>query len=84
MVPGVNPVIALVKLPEPVPSEVLSSAVVGSLLLLQQTPRVVTEDPPSFVIFPPLVTVVAVIADKSVVVKMGAKAKVVNVVVWLL
>ena len=51
----------LENLPGPVPSVVLLAAVVGSLLVLQQTPRAVTAEPPSEVIFPPVAAVVAVI-----------------------
>ena len=58
----------LMKLPVPVPSEVLLSAMVGFWLVLQQTPRAVTAAPPSLVILPPLVTVVSVTADIAVVV----------------
>jgi hypothetical protein len=51
----------LEKLPGPVPSVVLSAAVVGLLVTLQQTPRAVTSEPPSEVTFPPVAAVVAVI-----------------------
>ncbi|CAN2048051.1 hypothetical protein GMMP1_550001 [Candidatus Magnetomoraceae bacterium gMMP-1] len=37
----------------PVESEVQVSAVVGLIEVLQQTPRVVTEAPPSAITFPP-------------------------------
>ena len=48
----------LVKEPVPVPSEVfVVSAIVGSALVLQQTPFAVIDAPPSEVIFPPLVGV---------------------------
>ena len=57
----VSPVIALVNVPVPVPSIVLLSAVVGLAVVLQQTPRAVTEAPPSAPTVPPLVAVVAVI-----------------------
>jgi hypothetical protein len=43
----------LVKLPVPVPSEVLVPAVVGVVEVLQQTPRAVIAAPPSLVMFPP-------------------------------
>ena len=58
----------LEKLPGPVPSVVLLAAVVGPVLMLQQTPRAVTSEPPSEVTFPPVAAVVAVIlvTDASV------------------
>jgi hypothetical protein len=68
---GVKPVILLVKLPVSVPSEVLSSAVVGLAAVFQQTPRAVTEAPPSDVTFPPLEPLVAIIEDMAVVVTVG-------------
>jgi hypothetical protein len=68
---GFNPVIVLVKLPVPVPFEVLLFAVVGFGVTLQQTPRLVTDDPPSFVIFPPLIADVVVMEDKNVVESVG-------------
>jgi hypothetical protein len=53
-VPGVNAVIELVNEPVPLPSIVLLLIVVGVVLeILQQTPREVTEAPPSNVILPP-------------------------------
>ena len=55
---AVNPVNALVKLPTPVPSVVLESAVVGLVVELQHTPRAVTVDPPSAITVPPAVAVV--------------------------
>jgi hypothetical protein len=58
----------LVKLPVPVPLVVLLLAVVGVELVLQQTPRTVTVDPPSEVMVPPLCTVVdAIMATEAVV-----------------
>ena len=44
----------LVNIPEPVPSEVLLSAMVGLADKLQHTPREVMAAAPSLVIFPPL------------------------------
>jgi hypothetical protein len=61
-----------VKLPVPVAFEVLLSAVVGFWLALQQTPREVTDAPPSEVISPPLVAVVAVILVTVATVTVGA------------
>ena len=61
----------LTNIPVPVPSVVWESAVVGVWLVLQQTPRAVTVAPPSEVIFPPLVAVVAAILVAAVVVRIG-------------
>ena len=61
----------LEKLPAPSPSEVLLSAIVGVVPVLQHIPRLVTVAPPSSVIFPPLVAEVGVIFEPVVVVKMG-------------
>ena len=73
-----NPVIELVKTPVPVLSVVLVlNAVVGPVVVLQQTPRAVTEAPPSLVTFPPLVAVVCEIADTAAVVITGTVAEVV-------
>ena len=60
------------KLPVPVPSVVLSSAVVGLAEVLQQTPLAVTVAPPSGVTFPPLAALVEVTEDTAVVVIVGA------------
>ena len=62
----------------PVPSVVLLLAVVGEALVLQQTPRAVTVAPPSEVIFPPLLAVVATIALAFVVVSVGSVAELVK------
>ena len=67
------------KPPEPVPSVVLPSLIVGLWLVLQQTPRTVTVAPPSLVILPPLVAIVDVIVDNAVVVIEGKAAVVVVV-----
>jgi hypothetical protein len=83
VVPGSKPVRLLVKTPAPEPSVVLKLAVVGFWVIAQHTPRAVTAEPPSAVILPPLVAVVEVMAVRSVVVKTGASASVVNVD-WLL
>ncbi len=74
MVPCNKPVRLLVKVPVPSPSVVFELAVVGFWFIDQHTPRAVTAAPPSFVMFPPLAAVVLVIADKSVVVRTGARA----------
>lgn len=69
---AVKPVIALVKLPIPVPSVVLvDKAMVGFAVVLQQTPRAVTVAPPSLLMLPPLVAVVLVMAVTAVVVIVG-------------
>jgi hypothetical protein len=73
----------LVKIPDPEPSVVLEPAVVGFWVVAQHKPRAVTAEPPSVVILPPLVAVVEAMAVRSVVVKTGANASVVNVD-WLL
>jgi hypothetical protein len=65
---GLNPVILLAKLPVPVPSSVLLSAIVGFADVLQQTPRAVTAAAPSKVTLPPEFAVEAVIEDAAVVV----------------
>jgi hypothetical protein len=62
----------LAKLPVPVPSVVLLSAVVGVAFVLQQTPRAVTEAPPSEVTVPPLCAVVGAIAVTEEVDNTGA------------
>ena len=59
--PGRRLVRLLVKLPVPVPSDVLASAVVGLAVVDQHTPRAVTSDPPLLVTSPPEVAVVRVI-----------------------
>ena len=79
MVPGVKPVIELVKFPVPVPSVVWLSAVVGLTEVLQHTPRAITAAPPSEVILPPLAAVVEVMLEIAVVVTVGTMARVVKV-----
>ncbi|MBA7518359.1 hypothetical protein ES705_10429 [subsurface metagenome] len=64
----VNPVSELVKIPVPLPSVVLISAVVGLEEVLQHTPRAVTVALPSLVIFPPLVAELRVTKLASVVI----------------
>ena len=79
MVPDVNPVMLLVKVPVPVPSVVLGSEVVGFTEVLQHTPLAVIAAPPSLVISPPLLAVVVAIAITLAVVITGAEsATVVN------
>jgi hypothetical protein len=74
-------VILLVKLPVPCPFVVLLLDIVGLSVVDQQTPLAVTEAPPSVVIFPPEVAVVAVIDETAVVVRVGtAIGDVVNVI----
>ena len=65
----------LVKAPVPVPSTVLvDNAIVGFAVVLQQIPLTVMVAPLSDVMFPPLVAVVAVMADAAVVVSVGMVA----------
>jgi hypothetical protein len=61
-VPADSPVILLVKEPVPVPSEVLEAeGTVGFDEVLQTMPLAVIGEPPSAVMFPPLVAVEEVI-----------------------
>ena len=60
------------KLPAPVQSVVLLSAIVGFEFVLQQTPLAVTSVPPSDVILPPLVAEDDVMPVTVAVVKIGA------------
>ena len=72
---------ALVKIPMPVPSIVLvDKAMVGFAAVLQQTPRAVTVAPPLLVTLPPLVAVVIAIAVAAVVVTVGNAVDVLVVV----
>ena len=63
MVPGINSVRLLAKLPVPVPLVVGLSDVVGFCEVPQQTPLAVMSAPPSFEIYPPDLAVVNVISD---------------------
>jgi hypothetical protein len=60
-----------VKLPVPVESVVKELAMVGVDVVAQQTPLAVMAPLPSAVIFPPETAVVKVIAETSVVVRVG-------------
>ena len=62
----------LTKLPIPAVSEVLALAVVGAVVVAQQTPLAVIAPPPSAVIFPPETAEVKVIELIAVVVRVGA------------
>ena len=62
------------KFPVPVPSEVLESAVVGLVFVLQQIPLLVTFDAPSDEIIPPLIAVVVSIEVIAAVVSVGKVA----------
>ena len=61
----------LVKVPVPLPLVVWLFAVVGLDEVLQHTPLALTVAPPSDVTFPPLVAVVWVIEEMTVVVTVG-------------
>jgi hypothetical protein len=61
----------LVKMPDPVPSVVWLSAVVGFAEVLQHTPLAVTPAPPSDVTLPPESAVVEVMPEIAVVVTVG-------------
>ena len=75
---AVNPVMLLVNAPVPVPLTVLVvKAIVGLAVVLQQIPLAVMVAPPSEVMFPPLVAVVAVMVDAAVVVSVATVAPVV-------
>lgn len=71
MVLGLKPERLLVKIPEPDPSVVELLAVVGELLVDQQTPLAVTSAPPLSVILPPDTADVNVIELTAVVVNVG-------------
>ena len=75
----VKPVRALTNTPVPVPSEVLSFAVVGLGDVLQHTPLAVTVVPPPEETFPPLVAVFTSMFEASVVVTVGGAMDVVKV-----
>ena len=80
MVPGLNPVMALLNVPDPVPSVVVSPPpMVGLADVDQQTPLAVTETPPSEVTLPPLDEPVEVIEDAAIVLTVGTVIEVVNV-----
>ena len=66
------------KEPVPVPLVVWLLLMVGLALVLQQTPRAVTEAPPVAVTLPPLVADVAVMLETVVVVTVGGLELVVN------
>ena len=68
----------LVKLPFPLPSEVLLFEIVGPVEVFQQTPLAVIAAPPSAEIFPPEVAVVPVIDVAFEVVIVGRFARTVN------
>jgi len=70
-VPGFSPVIELVNIPAPVPSEVYESKTVGLDDVLQQTPRAYTEVLPSLVTFPPEEAEFVVILYATFVVTVG-------------
>ena len=61
----------LVNKPVPDPSVVFEFVIVGLAVVLQHTPRTVTNDPQSEVTFPPETAVVVVIDEIAVVVTEG-------------
>jgi hypothetical protein len=79
---GIRPVRLLVKDPVPAPLLVVLFAVVGLGLVLQHTPRAVMAEPPSLLMLPPLLAVVAVMALAAVVLRTGIPVSVVNCT-WL-
>jgi hypothetical protein len=60
-----------VKFPTPSPSLVLLLAIVGTLVVAQQTPLEATDAPPSEEIFPPETAVLSVIKEMPMVVTEG-------------
>jgi hypothetical protein len=64
--------------PVPVPSVVLELTVVGFCVVLQQTPREVTGDPPSDMTVPPHIAELSVIALIEAVVTIGMPAMVIK------
>ena len=79
MVPKISPEILLVKEPEPGPSVVLLSEIVGLVVVAQQTPFATIGVPPSLVMLPPLIAVVWVTVQSAVVVTTGGSPGVVKV-----
>ena len=77
MVLGASPVRLLVKLPVPVPFEVLLPAMDGFGEVLQHIPLAVTTAPPSVMTLPPDVAADCVIAVTAAVVTVGV------VITWL-
>jgi hypothetical protein len=75
---ALNPVRLLTKVPMLLPSVVLLFAVAGLGVVLQQTPRAVTEAPPSLVIFPPEAAVVEVTDETVAVIIVGIVVPVVK------
>ena len=71
-----NPLIELENIPIPVPSLVLLFNMVGDDDVLQQTPLMVIATPPSFVMAPPLIALVADIEVIEIVLNSGTPDKV--------
>ena len=71
MVPAVRPVRLLVKVPVPEPLVVWLPLTGGFWLVLQQTPRAVTDELPALVTLPPQEAVVVVILLTAEVVTVG-------------
>jgi hypothetical protein len=69
VVPDNNPEIVMLKLPVPVPLVVfVGRSIVGFWLVLQQTPLELTAEPPSLVIFPPVIAELVVTVEIALVV----------------
>jgi hypothetical protein len=71
---------APIKIPMPVPFEVLLSEVVGLLLVFQQIPLIIMEDVPDEEISPPQIAEDVVILEIIEVVSVGSKVNVVNII----
>lgn len=71
IVEAVNPVRVDMNTPEPMPSEVFGSAMVGEPVMFQQQPRAVTGAPPSSKMVEPEVALVDVIDDRVFVISVG-------------
>lgn len=70
---AVNPFMALVNEPVPVPSVVRVLAIVGPVLVFQHTPRAVIAAPPSELILPPAAAEEEVMVFIAVVVRVGSE-----------
>ena len=68
---GFNPVMLLINVPLPVPSEVWGPVATGPEEVLQHTPRAETAAPPLFVMSPPDIALVLVGEVMAAVVSVG-------------